>query len=274
MRNSDVKILIRGGGDLATGTIAFLYQCGYRLLVLENDRPTSIRRTVSFSEAVYDGTTVVEGIRAKKIDSLSEAEACWREGLIPILCDSEALSVKAFEPDILIDAVIAKRNVGTRIDMAPLVIGLGPGFTAGVDVHLVIETQRGHRLGRIISEGCAAPNTGIPGIIAGYGKERVMHSENAGIFTRIADIGDLVHQGDILGYIGDVPLKASIDGVLRGILKEGLFVPAHFKMADIDPRIAEQQNCYTISDKARTIAGAVLLAIVKYLEQSENRKAP
>ena len=185
-------IIIRGGGDLATGTISCLHQCGYQVLVLEIAKPTAIRRSVAFSEAMYDGETEVEGIKARKITQFSEAEACWQDGIIPIICDEKAEAVKAVPHFAFVDAAIAKRNLGTTIDMADYVIGLGPGFTAGVDVDVVIETKRGHRLGRIIREGQAIANTGIPGIIGGYGKERVIHSENAGVFQGIAHIGDLV----------------------------------------------------------------------------------
>ena len=229
-------IIIRGGGDLATGTISCLHQCGYQVLVLEIAKPTAIRRSVAFSEAMYDGETEVEGIKARKI---------------------------------------AKRNLGTIIDMADFVIGLGPGFTAGVDVDVVIETKRGHRLGRIIREGQAIANTGIPGIIGGYGKERVIHSENAGVFHGIAHIGDLVKKGDLIAKVDDAPVYATLDGVLRGILRDGLPVPEHFKIADIDPRLSERENCFTISDKASAIAGGVLRAICIYengLRSGEGRK--
>ena len=280
-------IIIRGGGDLATGTISCLHQCGYQVLVLEIAKPTAIRRSVAFSEAMYDGETEVEGIKARKITQFSEAEACWQDGIIPIICDEKAEAVKeaasSDKPLIVavtahfafVDAAIAKRNLGTIIDMADFVIGLGPGFTAGVDVDVVIETKRGHRLGRIIREGQAIANTGIPGIIGGYGKERVIHSENAGVFHGIAHIGDLVKKGDLIAKVDDAPVYATLDGVLRGILRDGLPVPEHFKIADIDPRLSERENCFTISDKASAIAGGVLRAICIYengLRSGEGRK--
>lgn len=258
------RIVIRGGGDLATGTISCLHQCGYQVLVLEIEKPTAIRRSVAFSEAMYDGETVVEGIKARRIEKWQDAEVCWQENVIPIIKDETAACVKEIEPMVFIDAAIAKRNLGTTMDMAPFVIGLGPGFTAGVDVHAVIETKRGHRLGRIIREGSAIANTGIPGIIGGYGKERVIHSPAAGIFTGEAHIGDIVAKGDRIAHIGDMPVYASLDGILRGILRDGLEVPEHFKIADIDPRLSERDNCYTISDKARAIAGGVLQAVCIY----------
>ena len=272
MDKTNKTIIIRGGGDLATGTISCLHQCGYQVLVLEIEKPTAIRRSVAFSEAMYDGETVVEGIRARKIYQYAEAEDCWREGVIPIICDETAKAVHEVPHFAFIDAAIAKRNLGTTVDMADLVIGLGPGFTAGVDVDIVIETKRGHRLGRIIREGSAIANTGIPGIIAGYGKERVIHSENAGTFHEIAHIGDLVKKGDLIAKVDDRPVYASLDGVLRGILRDGLPVPVHFKIADIDPRLSERENCLTISDKARAIAGGVLQAVCMYENEFQNKR--
>lgn len=258
------RIVVRGGGDLATGTIYCLHQCGCQILVLEIEKPTAIRRSVAFSEAMYDGEATVEGVTARRIHTLDEAEACWRERIIPIMKDETASCVNEIAPFAFIDAAIAKRNLGTTIDMAPLVIGLGPGFTAGVDVHAVIETKRGHRLGRIIREGAAIANTGIPGIIGGYGRERVIHSEVKGYFQGIAAIGDIVSKGQVIAHIDDTPVYASLDGVLRGILRDGLWVPEHFKIADIDPRLSERENCFTISDKARAIAGGVLQAVCMY----------
>lgn len=258
------RIVVRGGGDLATGTIDCLHQCGYQVLVLEIEKPTAIRRSVAFSEAMYEGEATVEGVTARKIETLDEARICWQQGIVPVIKDETAACVREIAPFAFIDAAIAKRNLGTTINMAPLVIGLGPGFTAGIDVDVVIETKRGHRLGRIIRDGAAIANTGIPGMIGGYGKERVMHSEAAGCFHGIAAIGDIVHRGQVIARIDDQPVCASLDGVLRGILKDGLWVPEHFKIADIDPRLSERENCFTISDKARTIAGGVLQAVCMY----------
>lgn len=254
-------IMVRGGGDLATGTIHCLHQCGYPVIVLEIEKPTAIRRSVAFSEAMYDGEATVEGVTARRVENLDEILQCWWNGMIPVIRDETASWVSRIKPVVFVDAAIAKRNLGTTMEMAPLVIGLGPGFTAGKDVHLVIETKRGHRLGRIIREGAAIANTGIPGIIGGYGKERVIHSPAAGQFKAIAHIGDVVAKGDLIAHVGEVPVTASLDGVLRGILRDGLMVPEHFKIADIDPRLSERENCFTISDKARTIAGGVLQAV-------------
>ena len=239
MSMRDSIIIVRGAGDLATGVIYPLARCGFRVLATEIAQPTAIRRSVAFSEAIYEKTAEVEGVTARKIEDLSGAEGCWERGEVPVL--------------------------GTSIDMAPLVIALGPGFTAGADADAVIETQRGHNLGRIITEGTAAANTGIPGIVGGYGRERVIHSGNAGVFRAVCRIGDTVHKGQILAYVDDQPVPASLDGVLRGLLRSGLTVPAGFKIADIDPRIEEKNNCFTISDKARALGGSVLTVICHYL---------
>ncbi len=255
-------IVVRGGGDLATGTIYQLYQAGFSVLVLETEKPSAIRRYVAFSEAVYEKSWTVEGVTAQRAQDLTEAKEILQAGKIPILCDAEAQILQNWKPYVLIDAILAKKNLGTTLDMADTVIALGPGFTAGVDAHMVIETKRGHNLGRVFTEGCAAKNTGIPGVIAGVGKERVMHAQEAGILYNQSKIGDIVQKGQVLATIDNTPVYASIDGVLRGLLRDGYPMTKGFKIADIDPRISEQKNCYTISDKARCIAGGVLQAIM------------
>ena len=266
------KLIVRGGGDLASGVIHRLYRCGYQVLVLECKRPSAIRREVSFGEAVYDGTSCVEGVTGRLITKVSECQKVWENGELPILVDESGEAVKELKPDALIDAILAKRNLGTTRDMAPLTVALGPGFEAGKDVDFVIETQRGHDLARIISKGPATPNTGVPGIIAGYGKERVIHSPAKGILRNICHITDMVSKGQLLakietpeGTIVDVP--ASMDGLLRGLIRDGYPVTKGFKIADIDPRAEEYDNCFTISDKARCIAGGVLEALL-YLKNN------
>ena len=219
----DALILVRGGGDLATGTIHRLWSAGLRVLVLEAEHPAAIRRQVSLCEAVY-------------------APA---------------------KPDVLVDAILAKKNLGTTRDMAPLTIALGPGFTAGQDVDVVVETKRGHRLGRIIREGSAIPDTGIPGIVGGYGKERVIHAGTAGIFMDLRKIGDIVEAGETIAQIRTadgamISVTTQITGILRGLLRSSYPVTPGFKVADIDPRKEELSNCFLISDKARCIAGSVL----------------
>ena len=271
MNIKDCLVIVRGGGDLATGTIHCLHQCGFKVLVLEIGQPTTIRRQAAFSEAMYHGETVVEGVHARRVTDQDQIMQCFEAGIVPIAEDTRGQWIKALGPDVVVDAIIAKKNLGTRIEMAPLVIGLGPGFVAGADVHVVIETMRGHNLGRILTTGSALPNTGIPGVVAGFSKERVIHSPVAGVMHHVAAIGDVVKKGDTIAYVGQTPVYATLDGVLRGLLNDGLSVPEGFKIADIDPRLSEQQNCVTISDKARTIAGGVLQAILMYGPRAERK---
>lgn len=259
-------IVVRGGGDLATGTIYKLWKSGLKVLILECQYPSAIRRKVAFSDAVYNGSQTVEDVTCHLVQNVEEAEQAVLDGCVPLMVDPEGDVIRICRPAVVVDAILAKRNLGTKKDMAPMTIALGPGFEAGKDVHYVIETKRGHRLGRIITEGCAIPNTGIPGVIAGYGKERVMHSPEEGIFHEIHHIGDEVEKGDVIGWIEHgnerVDITASLTGILRGIIREGYPVTKGFKIADIDPRMEEKDNCDTISDKARCIAGGVLEAIL------------
>lgn len=261
-KNSNL-IIVRGGGDLATGSIHRLWSAGFPVLVLESEYPAAIRRQVSVCEAVYEGETVVEGMRARRIGGAAEAWPVIRSGDVPVLTDPEGESIRLLGPAVVVDAILAKVNLGTDRSMAGLTIGLGPGFTAGRDVDFCIETRRGHNLGRIIRQGSAEPNTGIPGVIAGCGAERVIHAETAGTFRQVRQIGDLVRAGETVAVIetpdGDkCPVPAAIDGILRGILRDGYPVIKGFKLADVDPRAGELKNCFTISDKSRCIAGSVL----------------
>lgn len=251
-------VIIRGGGDLASGTIHRLYRCGYRILVLECEKPTAIRRMVSFCEAVYDGQSSVEGVLCRKINSIEECEAVWAAGENPLMVDTEGDILKKYRPAALVDAILAKRNLGTTRDMSDLTIALGPGFVAGDDVDYVVETMRGHNLARVITKGAALPNTGVPGMIAGFGKERVIHAPASGEIHCISKIADIVEKDQILAWIGDTPVRASLTGVLRGIIRDGFTVPKGMKIADIDPRKEQKKNCFTISDKARCIAGSVV----------------
>ena len=281
MKKKDL-IVVRGAGDLATGTIHRLKKAGFRLLVLEAEHPAAIRRQVALSEAVYAGTARVEDVEAVRMDvDLAEKknrkellepemERIWKKDGVPVLVDPAGLSIAALRPAVVVDAILAKKNLGTTKEMAPLVIALGPGFTAGEDVDVVIETKRGHNLGRVIRSGSAVPNTGIPGIIGGYGKERVMHAQAEGILRNAASIGDIVEARAVIAEIetenGTVPVEASFSGLLRGLIRDGYPVTKGFKIADIDPRKEELQNCFTISDKARCIAGSVLEVICGELE--------
>ena len=276
MKKKDL-IVVRGAGDLATGTIHRLKKAGFRLLVLEAEHPAAIRRQVALSEAVYAGSARVEDVEAVRMDvDLAEKknrkellepemERIWKKDGVPVLVDPAGLSIAALRPAVVVDAILAKKNLGTTKEMAPLVIALGPGFTAGEDVDVVIETKRGHNLGRVIRSGSAVPNTGIPGIIGGYGKERVMHAQAEGILRNAASIGDIVEARAVIAEIetenGIVPVEASLSGLLRGLIRDGYPVTKGFKIADIDPRKEELQNCFTISDKARCIAGSVLEVI-------------
>ena len=262
MKRDDL-IVVRGGGDLATGTIHRLWSAGLRVLVLEAEHPAAIRRQVSLCEAVYEGETTVEGLRAVRVESLEAAEAVWAENAVPVLVDPKGSCLKQARPAVLIDAIIAKKNLGTTREMAPLTIALGPGFVAGQDVDVVVETKRGHKLGRIIREGAAAPNSGVPGIIGGYGAERVIHAPEAGVFRNRHAITDLVTAGETIAVIempdgSEIPVTTQIDGILRGLLRDGYPVTRGFKVADVDPRRSELENCFLISDKARCIAGSVL----------------
>lgn len=281
MKKKDL-IVVRGAGDLATGTIHRLKKAGFRLLVLEAEHPAAIRRQVALSEAVYAGSARVEDVEAVRMDvDLAEKknrkellepemERIWKKDGVPVLVDPAGLSIAVLRPAVVVDAILAKKNLGTTKEMAPLVIALGPGFTAGEDVDVVIETKRGHNLGRVIRSGSAVPNTGIPGIIGGYGKERVMHAQAEGILRNAASIGDIVEARAVIAEIetenGTVPVEASLSGLLRGLIRDGYPVTKGFKIADIDPRKEELQNCFTISDKARCIAGSVLEVICGELE--------
>lgn len=258
-------MIIRGGGDIATGTIYALWSAGLIPIVLEIAEPSAIRRQVAVCEAVYDGEKTVEGMKAVRTDGIDSAFEIIKEGNVPVLIDEIGESILKLKPDILIDCILAKRNINTKIDMAPLTIALGPGFTAGRDVHYVIETQRGHDLGRIISERSAAENTGIPGNIGGYTKERVIHSPSDGIITIVKDIGSFVEKGDVIAIVGDKRVYASISGLIRGMIKDGYCVHKGLKITDIDPRREQYKNCFTISDKARCIGGSVLELVCKFM---------
>ena len=259
-------IIVRGGGDLATGTIYKLYKCGFPVLILEVPRPSAIRRNAAFSEAVYEGTQRVEDVTCYLADSLEAARKLLAEGKLTLLADPKGEAIDRLKPLAVVDGILAKKNLGTNRAMAPITVALGPGFEAGKDVDAVVETQRGHNLGRVLWQGRAAANTGIPGIIGGYGKERVIYSPAAGILHNVCRITDTVKKGQTIAFIEsdgeNIPVTATLDGLLRGLLRDGYPVPEGFKIADIDPRVEEYENCFTISDKSRCIAGGVLEAIL------------
>jgi len=260
-------IIVRGGGDLATGSVYKLKKSGFPVLILEVANPSAIRRNVAFCEAVYQGTQTVEDMTCHLAQTVEQAEAFLLEGKLTVLVDPMGEVIPRLKPLAVVDAILAKKNLGTNRSMAPITIALGPGFEAGRDVDAVIETKRGHNLGRVLWEGGAAPNTGIPGTIGGYGKERVIHCPAKGILWNVKKITDTVSKGDVIAVVetesGIVPVEATLDGILRGLIRDGYPVKVGFKMADIDPRAEEYHNCFTISDKARCIAGGVLEAILQ-----------
>lgn len=254
-------VVIRGAGDLASGAALRLYRAGLSVVMTEIAAPTAIRRTVCFSPAVTCGETVVEGVAARRAASPAEALALVRTGVIPVLVDPEGACIPVLRPRAVVDAILAKRNLGTLITDAPVVVGVGPGFTAGTDCHAVVETMRGHNLGRALYEGSAQPNTGIPGLIGGFAGERVLRAPAAGVFRQRLDIGALVRAGDVAGEVGGVPMTCTLDGVLRGILPDGTPVHKGMKAGDVDPR-CKLEHCYCASDKALAVGGGVLEAIL------------
>ena len=255
-------IIIRGGGDLATGVALRLYRGGMDVAVCETPMPTSIRRTVCFSETVRLGETVVEGVTARRAVP-EEVPALLAAGIVPVLVDPEGKCIRQLGPDAVVDAILAKRNLGTTMDMAPIVIAAGPGFTAGTDCHAVVETMRGHYLGRVIYEGSALPNTNIPGLIGGYAGERVLRAPADGMFEGAKRIGDRVEAGDVAGYVDGTPMACTIGGVLRGLLADGVPVHRGMKCGDVDPR-CEEAHCRCASDKALAVGGGVLEAILHF----------
>ncbi|WKY43490.1 selenium-dependent molybdenum cofactor biosynthesis protein YqeB [Eubacteriaceae bacterium ES2] len=265
--NEDPRlVIVRGAGDLASGTIYRLHQCGFQVLGLEVEKPTVIRRTVAYATAVFDGKISVEGLTAVRCETEADICLAFKNGQIPVCVDPEGSLIAKFKPTAVVDAILAKKNLGTKRNMAPIVIGLGPGFSAGEDVHAVIETNRGHNLGRVIYKGEAAKNTGVPGDIAGHTYDRVVRASGEGTIHLIKEIGEIVEAGECLAVIGNDEVTAQISGVLRGIIADESFVFKGMKIADIDPR-GKREYCWTISDKARNLSGGVLEAIMHLLMQ-------
>ncbi len=256
-----MRVLIKGAGDVASGVAYRLHQAGFSLLLTDIAKPTAVRRTVAFSQAIYDGQVTVEGVTAQLVENLTTALDCMKKGIIPVMIDEEAAVKRDFAPQIVVDAIMAKHNLNTSITDASIVIGLGPGFTAGVDCHAVIETKRGHFLGKVLYQGQAFPDTGVPGEIAGHSGDRIVRTPQAGIFYTKAQIGDMVCKGDMVACVDQTPVLAPIDGCLRGLLPNGIIVTAGMKAGDVDPR-GIVSHCFSISDKARSIGGGVLEAIM------------
>ncbi len=259
---ADIVVVIRGAGDLASGVAHRLHRSGFRVVLLEVAEPLVVRRTVSFAQAVLDGETLVEDVRARKVTGLDEIKTAWLERVIPVLVDPGASILKKLKADVVVDATLAKRDTGMRRDMAPLTIALGPGFEAGKQVHVVIETNRGHDMGRLIFKGAAEPDTGTPGLVKGYAAERVLRSPCAGAVKHVVDIGARVKKGDSICLVDDKPVFAQFDGVVRGLIMNGCEVPQGLKIGDVDPRT--DTNCHTISDKSRALGGSVMEAILMW----------
>lgn len=257
-----MRVLIKGAGDLATGVACVLHSVGFEILMTEISAPTAIRREVAFAQAVFQGSMVVENIQAKLVGDVDDALDAIEDGYIAVIIEEDLYNLGKFTPDVLVEATLAKYNTGVTKDMAPLTIALGPGFIAGVDVDIVIETMRGHDMCRLIFNGEAEPNTGIPGLVGGKGAERVLRASADGLFEPCRSIGETVKEGEIIAYCGGVPMTATIDGCLRGLLYPELTVTKGMKVGDIDPR-CKTEHCFTISDKARALGGAVLTAIMQ-----------
>lgn len=263
-----LRVVVRGGGDLGTGVAWRLHRCGFRVLVTEVAEPRVIRRAVAFASAIYGfpekarhGAITVDGVTARLVPNDDEVLTAWERDEVPVVVDAEAAVVRRLQPEAVVDAIMAKRNLGTSITDAPIVVVLGPGFTAGIDCHAVVETHRGHNLGRVIEQGSAEPDTGVPGRVGGEGARRVLRATRAGAFRARRAIGDRVEEGTPIATVEGEPIRSLIDGVVRGLLQDGLVVDANDKVGDVDPR-GVVEHCFTISDKALAVGGAVVEAVL------------
>lgn len=269
--DSDMLVALKGAGDLATGVIHRLSRAGFAVMATELPQPRVLRRTVAFAEAVALGEMTVEGVTACRASSLDEIQAALVRGLVPLVVDPKGTMLRQMQPRVLVEATLSKYNSGITMDDAPIVIALGPGYEAGKDVHAVIETNRGHNLGRVYLQGCAEPNTGVPGTIGGYGIERILRAPYAGTLYGLRLIGDQVQEGEAVAVVNaddsSMPITAAISGILRGLVRDGLPVSRGMKVGDIDPR-AVREHCFTISDKSRAVGGGVLEAIMYLLRQA------
>lgn len=263
-------VAVKGAGDLATGVIHRLTRAGFKVMATELPQPSVLRRAVAFAEAVTQGRVTVEGITACRAASIEEVQSAFTLGQVPVVVDLDGGFLKEMQPGVLVEATLSKRNSGITINDAPIVIALGPGYEAGKDVHAVIETNRGHNLGRVYLEGSAEPNTGVPGMIGGYAGERLLRAPCPGMLYGLRQIGDQVEAGETVAVVkvGEeaAPVIAAISGILRGLVRDGLPVQAGMKVGDIDPR-ARREHCFTISDKSRAIAGGVLEAVMYFFLQ-------
>jgi xanthine dehydrogenase accessory factor len=246
---------------MASGIAHRLHQSHMKVLITEVSAPTAVRRTLAFAEAVHLGSQTIEDVKAVLVKDAAEAESEWQSGHVPLLVDPDARIREIIAPDVIVDAIMAKKNSTTKISDAPLVIGIGPGFVAGSNAHAIVESNRGYNLGRVIWNGTAEPDTGIPAAISGYAEARVFRAPRTGCFTGLREIGDHVQSGECVAEVDGVPIKAQISGMIRGMLRSGIAISAGVKVGDIDPR-GEREYCYAISDKARAIGGGVLEAIL------------
>jgi len=256
-----VSVVVRGGGDLASGVIYRLVKAGFPVTITELAHPLAIRRAVAYASAVYEGEITVEGLTARRVERAADVPAVLAAGEIPVLVDDAGTALTALKTAVVVDARLAKRNLGTTIGDAPLVIALGPGFEAGIDCHAVIETSRGHSLGRVIWDGSAEPDTGTPGNVQGHAADRVLRAPADGYVTPRVSIGDRLGEGDTVAVVGDLPIVAPFDGVLRGLIHPSVAVTGGMKIGDIDPR-AVREHCFTISDKSLAVGGGVLEAVL------------
>jgi xanthine dehydrogenase accessory factor len=263
MRFLEHLVLLRGGGDLGTGVAWRLHRAGFPVIVAELAQPLTVRRMVALSTAVIDGEVDVEGMKGTRVADVADALAVAAGGVVPVMVSS---GLPNLPRSVVVDARVAKRNIDTTITDAALVVGLGPGFSAGVDCHAVVETMRGHRLGRVIWEGSAHPDTGVPGEVGGKSSSRVVRAPADGLVRWDRRIGDVVHQGDVLGWVGEVPVHASNGGVVRGLIVDGMTVWAALKIGDVDPR-GDPSLCWEISDKSLAIGGGVLEAVLIWLNR-------
>jgi len=268
---SNCLVVVKGGGDLASGVAVRLFRSGFPVVITELPQPMVIRRAVAFAAAVYTGETAIEDVIARRVDRVERIWPTLREGQIPVIVDPKAHVVEELRPTVLVDAIVAKRNMGTSLSDASIVIALGPGFEAGVDAHAIIETNRGHNLGRVLWVGQAEPDTGIPSSVDGYAEERVLRAPVGGMVSVAKKIGGFVQKGEVVAWVNDTPVKAIISGVLRGLIKEGIEVAKGIKLGDIDPR-GQPNYCFTISDKALAVGGGVLEAVLHHLTRLEEGK--
>lgn len=259
---SRIKICVKGGGDIASGVAFRLHQCGFSVYITEIQYPMAVRRKVSFCEAVYDGHVVVEGVEAVLVKDVDGIHSQWDKNKIPVIVDPTCESGRLIKPDVIVDGILAKKNTGTSLKDAPVTIALGPGFVAAKDALFVVETNRGHYLGRLLTSGSAQPDTGVPGPVQGITTDRVLRAPADGLWQSRRHVGDPVRKGDIVGSVSGIEVNARIDGVLRGLIRPGIQVDKGLKIGDIDPR-GIRDYCDSISDKALAVAGGVLEGILR-----------